>query len=125
MFQFVHICTSLVGFGVTWYIVSDSFAPRVPGGPPEKVPVLLGLGRDGVFRTHYRTKENLEQYPLATIKQWVCTRETFVFDFGSARDGHWGIMTRAGRTIAQILLGYNRLLSVRAQARRQGQQQTK
>jgi talin len=116
MYQLVHICTSLEGYGITWYIVSDSFGRRVAGGPLEKIPVLMGIGRDGVYRANHKTKETLEKYPLSMIEQWACSKETFIFDFGANREnGHWGISTRAGRKIAQILLGYQRLLAIRDQ----------
>lgn len=114
MYQFVHICTSLEGYGITWYVVSDSFARRVPGGPLEKVPILMGISRLGVYRSNHKTKETLEQYALTMIEQWACSKDTFIFDFGTHRQaGQWGIATRAGRKIAQILLGYQRLLALR------------
>ncbi len=116
MFQFVHICSSLDGYGITWYVVSDTLARRVASGPLEKVPVLLGIGRGGVYRSNYKTKETIEHYPLAAIEQWGGSKDAFVFDFGAAnREAHWGIATKAGRKIAQILQGYMRLLALRTE----------
>lgn len=99
------------------------------------MPTLLGIGRQGVYRANYRTKEHLEVFPLSHIMEWAAsdevlspffclrrhTQETpsflqaFVFDFGVHRELQWGIMTRAGRKIGQIIAGYTRLLAMRSE----------
>lgn len=115
MYQFVHVCSTLPGYGITAYVVGDACARRAVAGAMEKIPVLLGVGRDGIFRINQKTKETMESFSLNMIDSWSCGKQTFVIDFGTNRpSGHWGVVTRSGRIIGQIIGGYQRLLKERS-----------
>lgn len=194
-FQFVHIASSLPGYGITAYVVGDAWSKRLPLGHPiagaagqaalvaasaaaasasantqhhpppsatllvpaqpglasaasavnvfapnapapaastpspsatnlsastahasttsvlDKLPVLLGVSRTGVSRISYKTKELLESYTFDQLQRISFGKQTLVLDFGEHRPGgHWGVSTRSGRVIAQILEGYQTLL---------------
>ncbi len=114
-FQLVHICSLLPGYGVSAYVVGDTSARRsVAISSLEKTPVLLGVSREGISRMSHKTRECLELYQYSMLESWAAGRQTFVCDFGSNRtQGQWGVSTRSGRVIAQLITGYQRLLKER------------
>jgi hypothetical protein len=114
-FQLVHVCSLLPGYGVSAYVVGDTSARRSGAiSSLEKTPVLLGVSREGISRLNHKTRECLELYRYSMLESWYVGRQTFVCDFGSNRtQGHWGVSTRSGRVIAQLISGYQRLLSER------------
>ena len=114
-FQFVHICSLLPGYGVSAYVVGDASARRSGAiSSMEKTPVLMGVSREGISRLNHKTRECLELYPFYMLQSWAVGRQTFVCDFGAHRAaGHWGVSTRSGRVIAQLISGYQRLMKER------------
>jgi hypothetical protein len=118
MFQFVHICSLLGGYGISAYVVGDASARRSSAiSSMEKTPVLLGVGRQGIFRMHYKTQQVLEHYAFDQLEFFAVGKQSFVLSFGIHRQtqGHWGVSTRSGRLIAQLIDGYIRLLKKRNQ----------
>jgi hypothetical protein len=111
-FQLVHICSLLPGYGVSAYVVGDSSVRRsVAVSSMEKTPVLLGVSRAGISRMNSKTRECLELYPFYMLESFSVGRQTFVCDFGSNRTlGQWGVSTRSGKVISQLICGYQRLL---------------
>ena len=114
-FQLVHICSLLSGYGVSAYVVGDAAVRRSGAiSSIEKTPMLLGIGREGISRIHYKTKEVLEHYSLAQLEWFAVGRQTFVMSFGPHRlAGHLGVSTRSGHLIAQLVQGYRTLLALR------------
>lgn len=119
-FQLVHVCSLLPGYGVSAYVVGDASARRSGAiSSLEKTPVLLGVSREGISRLSHKTRECLEHYRFSMLDSWSVGRQTFVCDFGSNRtQGHWGVSTRSGRVISQLISGYKRLLHERQQRER-------
>lgn len=133
-FQLVHVCSLLPGYGVSAYVVGDTNVRRSSAiSSMEKTPVLLGISREGVSRINHKTREVLELHPFKTLEGkerdgdvvffffvfkvscfflgYMYGRQTFVCDFGS--QGQWGVSTRSGKLISQLLCGYVRLLHER------------
>lgn len=112
-FQLVHICSLLPGYGVSAYVVGDTSVRRSSAiSSMEKTPVLLGVSRDGISKIHHKTREVLEVFPFKLLEGYTVGRQTFVCEFSGGK-GQWGVSTRSGKLIAQLICGYVRLLQER------------
>jgi hypothetical protein len=110
-FQLVHICSLLPGYGVSAYVVGDTSVRRSNAiSSMEKTPVLLGVSRDGISRINHKTREVLDVYPFRMLEGFTVGRQTFVCEFAK---GQWGVSTRSGKLISQLICGYIRLLQER------------
>ncbi|VDN24157.1 unnamed protein product [Gongylonema pulchrum] len=77
--KYVHLCRSLLTYGVTFFVVKEKMK-----GKNKLVPRLLGVNKECVMRVDEKTKE----------------------DFGDYQDGYYSVQTADGEKIAQLIAGY-------------------
>uniref|UniRef100_A0A915B5P5 FERM domain-containing protein n=1 Tax=Parascaris univalens TaxID=6257 RepID=A0A915B5P5_PARUN len=99
--KYVHLCRSLITYGVTFFVVKEKMK-----GKNKLVPRLLGVNKECVMRVDERTKEVLQEWPLEQVRRWAASPKTFTLDFGDYQDGYYSVQTADGEKIAQLIAGY-------------------
>ena len=70
--KYVHLCRSLVTYGVTFFVVKEKMK-----GKNKLVPRLLGVNKECVMRVDEKTKEVLQEWPLEQVRRWAASPKTF------------------------------------------------
>ncbi|VDN06084.1 unnamed protein product [Thelazia callipaeda] len=99
--KYVHLCRSLITYGVTFFVVKEKMK-----GKNKLVPRLLGVNKECVMRMDEKTKEVLQEWPLEQVRRWAASPKTFTLDFGDYQDGYYSVQTADGEKIAQLIAGY-------------------
>uniref|UniRef100_A0A8R1TSD6 FERM domain-containing protein n=1 Tax=Onchocerca volvulus TaxID=6282 RepID=A0A8R1TSD6_ONCVO len=99
--KYVHLCRSLLTYGVTFFVVKEKMK-----GKNKLVPRLLGVNKECVMRMDEKTKEVLQEWPLEQVRRWAASPKTFTLDFGDYQDGYYSVQTADGEKIAQLIAGY-------------------
>lgn len=99
--KYVHLCRSLITYGVTFFVVKEKMK-----GKNKLVPRLLGVNKECVMRVDEKTKEVLQEWPLEQVRRWAASPKTFTLDFGDYQDGYYSVQTADGEKIAQLIAGY-------------------
>ncbi|KNC52797.1 uncharacterized protein AMSG_12193 [Thecamonas trahens ATCC 50062] len=103
-FRFVQLCRSLKTYGVTFFHVRE----QVSQGKKKKklVDRLLGITREKIIRMDAQTKEVVKSYPLAHLKRWAASTNSFTFDFGDYEGSYYSVQTSEGEAMSQVISGY-------------------
>ncbi len=70
--KYVHLCRSLITYGVTFFVVKEKMK-----GKNKLVPRLLGINKECVMRVDEKTKEVLKEWPLEQVRRWAASPKTF------------------------------------------------
>lgn len=70
--KYVHLCRSLLTYGVTFFVVKEKMK-----GKNKLVPRLLGVNKECVMRMDEKTKEVLQEWPLEQVRRWAASPKTF------------------------------------------------
>uniref|UniRef100_UPI00358E49C6 talin-2-like n=1 Tax=Myxine glutinosa TaxID=7769 RepID=UPI00358E49C6 len=99
--RYVRLARSLKTYGVSFFLVKEKMK-----GKNKLVPRLLGITKDCVMRVEERTKEEVQEWPLTTVKRWAASPKSFTLDFGDYSDGYYSVQTTEGEQIAKLIAGY-------------------
>ena len=102
-FRFVQLCRSLKTYGTTFFLVREQVSQKKK---KKLVDRLLGITREKIIRLDAQTKEVLNSYPLAHLRRWAASTNSFTFDFGDYEDSYYSVQTSEGEAMSQVISGY-------------------
>lgn len=99
------MCQNLKNYGVSLFLVKEKKESK-----NRLTPVLLGVSKNSIIRLDEKTKEELQIWPLTTIRRWAASKNSFSLDFGDFENNTYSVLTSESEIIAQLVSGYIELI---------------
>lgn len=103
--RYVVLCRGLKTYGITFFLVKEKH-----GKKEKMVPLLLGVTKEFILRYNPETREQLQSWPLISVKRWMNSSDSLSLDFGDHSQELFSVQTTRGQEISQLIQGYITLI---------------